>query len=106
MTVTNYERTPPALREHVLFDLDTMCQAEWSKRAYEILQDDMYQTDYALLRELVPSLPVWNVERSWLGWLWQGVSTAYDYVEGLIEYVVCGVFGTLWGILLIVRDFV
>jgi hypothetical protein len=106
MIVTNFERTPAAMRSYVLYDLDRMCQQEWNEPASKSLQTDMWQSDYARLRILVPELPVWDIQRSWLDWLGQGISVLFDYVGALIEYAVCGIVGVVWGVLLVVRDII
>jgi hypothetical protein len=104
--VMNFERTPASGRLDVLAALEIMCQQEWGQTAPEALMEDMWQVDYEKLREHVPTLPVWNVERSWLEWGWEGLLDTFDFLGAMLQYGVCGIVGVIWGALLIVKDVV
>jgi hypothetical protein len=106
MIVRNFERTPDAMRSYVLYELDRMTRERWNEEASFTLMDNMWQSDYERLRVLVPSLPVWNIQRNWLEGLWNVVSVGFDYLTAFIEYAVCGLAGVVWGIVLIIRDII
>ncbi|HEY0065944.1 MAG TPA: DUF4157 domain-containing protein, partial [Flavisolibacter sp.] len=104
--VMNFDRTPASGRMDVLADLERMCQEKWGQTAPQALMEDMWQVDYEKLRVLVPTLPVWNVERSWLEWGWEGLLDTFDFIGAMLQYAVCGLVGVIWGALLIVKDVV
>jgi hypothetical protein len=106
MIVVNFERTPDTGRMDVLSDLEVMCQQEWGTAASKELMENMWQSDYEKLREMMPTLPVWNVERSLLEGLWVGVTVLFDYIGALLQYGVCGLAGVVWGVLLIAKDII
>lgn len=102
--VRKFTDIPDAMRTYVLYELDKMSQAKWNKPASQELMESMQQEDYEQLRKLMPSLPVYNIERNFLEWAWDKVTIGFDYVEGWIEYGVCGIFGSLWGLVVMVKD--
>jgi hypothetical protein len=104
--VKNFERVPPELRSYVLYELEKITQEEWDETAAESMMDDMDQGDYNELRRMMPQLPVYNPQKSWLEWAWDKVTDFFAFIEGLLEYVVCGIVGAILGILSVVKDIV
>ncbi len=105
--VNNFLRVPTGLLSIVLFELEALCQSAWGQTAADALMEDMWQSDYERLRTLMPGLlPVYKVELDWLEWTWDKLTIGYDVLEGLIEYLVCGVVGFIWGLITIIIDIV
>ncbi len=104
--VSNFRRVPTGFLSYVLYQLELLCQEEWGQTAGRALMEDMQQEDYESLREIMPSLPAYDIQENFLEWAWDKITVGFDYVTALIEYGVCGLAGTVWGILLIVRDIV
>jgi hypothetical protein len=105
--VNNFTRVPEGLRSVVLYELDILTLAAWEQTASAALMEDMWQSDYEQLRILMPGLlPVYNIELNWLEWTWDKLTVGYDILEGLAEYLVCGLIGIIWGIITIIIDIV
>ena len=106
--VNNFLRVPTGLLSIVLFELEALCQSAWGQTAADALMEDMWQSDYERLRTLMPGLlPVYKVELNWLEWTWDKLTNiGADVLEGLIEYLVCGVVGFIWGLITIIIDIV
>ncbi len=104
--VKNFEKVPSTFLTFVWYELETLTIKEWGEEASKSLMDDMQQEDYEKLRVLLPKLPVYNPETSWLGWTWDKIMIGYDYLEGLVEYIVCGIVGIIIGILSVIGDLI
>ncbi len=103
--VRNFERAPAEMRSVILYELDKLAQEKWQQSASEALMEDMWQSDYEKLRELMPGLlPVYNIEKNFLEWGWEVLKVGYDLLSSLVEYVVCGLIGIIWGIITVVID--
>lgn len=102
-----FERVPNAeMRNYVLYELEILTQAEWSEPASESLMDDMWQKHYLALKVLLPKLPAYNPNRSFLESAWEGITDAVDFLVGVIEYAVCGLVGVVIGALSVIVDIV
>lgn len=97
--VQNFERLPdPESRIAVLTKLEELTMAEWVETAAESFMKDMQQADYNRLKEMMPILPIYNIERNFFEQAWDVIEAGYDYLEGFIEYGVCGIVGIAVGI--------
>lgn len=105
--VKNFERTPAPLRSVVLFELEKICQEKWSQTAGEALMEDMWQSDYDKLRELMPDmLPPYSIKRTWYEWTWEVITDGFDFLTSLVEYGLCGLVGVIWGLITVVIDII
>jgi hypothetical protein len=104
--VKNFEAVPGKLNLTVLFELNTLCQAEWKESAETVMMHKMQEEDYEKVRALIPSLAKYDPTKSWLEWSWSKLLNLGDYIEGAFEYVLCGVLGVILGILTIITDLI
>jgi len=59
----------------------------------------MQQEDYNELHKMLPNnLKVYSIEKNFLSRAWDKIVIGYDYVEGFLEYAVCGIAGIIVGI--------
>lgn len=104
--VKNFKRVPVELLSHVLYELEKLTMKEWDESASKALMDDMQQEDYDKLRAMMPQLPAYNPQKSFLESAWDKISPVFDFLTGMIEYSVCGLFGIVLGALSVVSDII
>lgn len=94
-----FRRLPdPLIKVAVYTKLDALSMKRWEQPASTVLMDDMQMEDYNALREDLPNLPVYNIERNFWRQGWEFISNGADYLTMFVEYVVCGLVGVLAGI--------
>ncbi len=104
--VANFERIPAQFLDQVLYKLDGMCRETWGQTAGEALMEDMQYDDYEKLREMMPTLPVYNIEKNFFEGAWDKITIGFDYISAILQYAVCGLGGVIGGIISIVADIV
>jgi hypothetical protein len=95
----NFQRLPdPIIKVAVYTRLDELSLKRWEKTAAAVLMDDMQMDDYNALRQELPNLPVYNIERNFWRRGWEFISNGADYLSMFLEYAVCGLVGVVAGI--------
>jgi hypothetical protein len=83
----------------VLTKLDELTKKDMGKSAEDALMENMQQEDYDKLQKMLPkNLHVYSIEKNFFRRAWDKIVNGFDYVEGFLEYAVCGLVGILVGI--------
>jgi len=82
----------------VLTKLNELSLKQWNQTAEDALMEDMQQDDYNSLQKMLPrNLRPYDLEKNFLEQGWDKIVNGFDYVEGWIEYGVCGIAGIVAG---------
>jgi Domain of unknown function (DUF4157)/HNH/Endo VII superfamily toxin with a SHH signature len=83
----------------VLTKLNELSLKQWNQTAEDALMEDMQQDDYNTLQKMLPrNLRPYDLQKNFFEQGWDKIVTGFDYVEGWIEYGVCGIVGILFGV--------
>ena len=104
--VRKFTDVPEAMRSYVLYETDKMSQAKWGKPVSQELMESMQQEDYNKLQEMMPTLPKYDIQKNFLAGAWDKITVGFDYVEGILEYGVCGAVGSLLALFTVVKDII